>query len=212
MLGFAEETLGNEGAAVDAYSRSLRVDTSLFDPKVNPFAVGDAPEGAGPPRDVRAAAGRRRPSRSRTSSRARPASRRSSSTQRRPRRATVEIEEPPRTGPGRDDRSAVPSAPGRPVTRQTSGRPDDPPPPGLLRAAPGASATAPIEVAPAPAATAPDAGETPAPAPGPGSGREAGPRGAARRRCRPGACAPAGRHAQGPGSRPRRPADPPDEE
>ncbi|MRR13188.1 hypothetical protein EG835_12195, partial [bacterium] len=39
MLGFAEETLGNENAAIDAYSRSLRVDTSLFDPKVNPFAV-----------------------------------------------------------------------------------------------------------------------------------------------------------------------------
>ena len=39
MLGFAEETLGHESAAVDAYSRSLRVDTSLFDPKVNPFAV-----------------------------------------------------------------------------------------------------------------------------------------------------------------------------
>ena len=39
MLGFAEETLGNESAAVDAYSRSLRVDTSLFDPKINPFAV-----------------------------------------------------------------------------------------------------------------------------------------------------------------------------
>jgi hypothetical protein len=39
MLGFAEENLGHEDAAVDAYSRSLRVDTSLFDPKFNPFAV-----------------------------------------------------------------------------------------------------------------------------------------------------------------------------
>ena len=40
MLGFAEESLGHEKAALDAYARSLRVDTSLFDPKVNPFAVG----------------------------------------------------------------------------------------------------------------------------------------------------------------------------
>lgn len=39
MLGFSQETLGNDDAAVEAYSRSLRVDTSLFDPKVNPFAV-----------------------------------------------------------------------------------------------------------------------------------------------------------------------------
>ena len=39
MLGFSEEQLGNKGAAVDAYGRSLRVDTSLFDPKVNPYAV-----------------------------------------------------------------------------------------------------------------------------------------------------------------------------
>ena len=39
MLGFSEERLGNDNAAVAAYSRSLRVDTSLFDPKVNPFAV-----------------------------------------------------------------------------------------------------------------------------------------------------------------------------
>jgi hypothetical protein len=40
MLGLSEESLGNRNAAVRAYSRSLRVDTSLFDPKVNPFAVG----------------------------------------------------------------------------------------------------------------------------------------------------------------------------
>jgi hypothetical protein len=39
MLGLSEESLGNRNAAVSAYSRSLRVDTSLFDPKVNPFAV-----------------------------------------------------------------------------------------------------------------------------------------------------------------------------
>ena len=40
MLGLAEETLGRDDAAVAAYARSLRVDTSLFDPRVNPFAVG----------------------------------------------------------------------------------------------------------------------------------------------------------------------------
>lgn len=39
MLGFAEEALGHDSAAVDAYSKSLRVNTSLFDPKVNPFAA-----------------------------------------------------------------------------------------------------------------------------------------------------------------------------
>lgn len=39
MLGFSEEYLGNERAAVAAYARSLRVDTSLFDPKVNPYAA-----------------------------------------------------------------------------------------------------------------------------------------------------------------------------
>lgn len=39
MLGLSEESLGNRNAAVSAYSRSLRVDTSLFDPRVNPFAV-----------------------------------------------------------------------------------------------------------------------------------------------------------------------------
>lgn len=39
MLGFAEEKLGNSGAAVEAYARSLRVDTSLFDVRRNPYAV-----------------------------------------------------------------------------------------------------------------------------------------------------------------------------
>jgi len=39
MLGFAEEKLGNTGSAVSAYTRSLRVDTSLFDVKRNPYAV-----------------------------------------------------------------------------------------------------------------------------------------------------------------------------
>ncbi len=39
MLGFAEENLGNTASAVQAYERSLRVDTSLFDVKRNPYAV-----------------------------------------------------------------------------------------------------------------------------------------------------------------------------
>ena len=39
MLGFAEEKLGNSDSAVKAYAQSLRVDTSLFDVKKNPFAL-----------------------------------------------------------------------------------------------------------------------------------------------------------------------------
>lgn len=39
MLGFCEERLGNVNAAVDAFKVSLRVDTSLFDVKRNPFAA-----------------------------------------------------------------------------------------------------------------------------------------------------------------------------
>jgi hypothetical protein len=39
MLGFAEEKLGNFEAAVRAYTASLRVDTSLFDVRRNPYAA-----------------------------------------------------------------------------------------------------------------------------------------------------------------------------
>jgi hypothetical protein len=39
MLGFAEEKLGNADAATKAYAQSMRVDTSLFDVKRNPYAV-----------------------------------------------------------------------------------------------------------------------------------------------------------------------------
>jgi hypothetical protein len=39
MLGFAEEQRGNVSAAVEAYKTSLRVDTSLFDVRKNPFAA-----------------------------------------------------------------------------------------------------------------------------------------------------------------------------
>jgi hypothetical protein len=39
MLGFAEEQLGNPDAAVKAYAVSLRVDTSLFEVRRNPYAA-----------------------------------------------------------------------------------------------------------------------------------------------------------------------------
>ena len=39
MKGFAEEQLGNAGAAVAAYKTSLRAGTSLFDVAVNPYAA-----------------------------------------------------------------------------------------------------------------------------------------------------------------------------
>jgi Tetratricopeptide repeat len=39
MLGYAEERRGNVSAAIAAYKTSLRVDTSLFDVRRNPFAV-----------------------------------------------------------------------------------------------------------------------------------------------------------------------------
>jgi tetratricopeptide (TPR) repeat protein len=38
MLGFAEEQLGNRSAALAAYRAAIRIDTSLFDTAVNPFA------------------------------------------------------------------------------------------------------------------------------------------------------------------------------
>lgn len=42
MLGYANERLGRTEAAVEAYKRSLRVDTSLFDPARNPYAANSA--------------------------------------------------------------------------------------------------------------------------------------------------------------------------
>lgn len=39
MLGYSEEQLDHPDAAVEAYKRSLRVDTSLFDIRKNPFAA-----------------------------------------------------------------------------------------------------------------------------------------------------------------------------
>lgn len=98
MLGLSEESLGNRSAALAAYSRSLRVDTSLFDPKVNPFAVASRLKGTA----LLETYARRRvdaalpfanqlaqPSRIATFFQARPQAP----------AGTVEIEEPPRTGP-----------------------------------------------------------------------------------------------------------------
>jgi len=39
MLGYTEERRGNDSAAIAAYKTSLRVDTSLFDVRRNPFAA-----------------------------------------------------------------------------------------------------------------------------------------------------------------------------
>jgi len=39
MLGYAEEQLGNTQSALEAYKTSLRMDTSLFDVRKNPFAA-----------------------------------------------------------------------------------------------------------------------------------------------------------------------------
>ena len=174
MLGFAEETLGNENAAVDAYSRALRVDTSLFDPKVNPFAVRTRLRA----RVLLATYERRRidaslPFSNQLSDPSRVASffqRRNKAPQ-----AIVEIEEPPRTGPVVT--SVPPPAVARPaVTMQPAGDP-------ILRrrrAYAGRSGSeGPIEVSPAPARDASAPGEAPAdagaPAPvGPGFGTGAG--------------------------------------
>ncbi len=98
MLGFSEETLGHESAAVDAYSRSLRVDTSLFDPKVNPFAVATRLKA----QVLLKTYGRRRvdaafPLSNQLSDPSRVAS--FFQHQAKAPKGTVEIEEPPRTGP-----------------------------------------------------------------------------------------------------------------
>lgn len=98
MLGLAEESLGNRGAALAAYSRSLRVDTSLFDPKVNPFAVASRMKA----RALLETYERRRVDAALPFSNqlAQP-SRVAAFFQARPQApaGTVEIEEPPRTGP-----------------------------------------------------------------------------------------------------------------
>ncbi len=180
MLGFAEEALGNENAAVDAYSRSLRVDTSLFDPRINPFAVATRLRArvlleTYPRRRVDAAL----PFANQLEDPSRVASffqRRTKAPQ-----AIVEIEEPPRTGP------VVTSVP-----PPTAARPPVPQPPAAdgvtrrRRAYTGRAGTerdGTIEVSPAPtresapaeapAGAPPDAAAPPASV-GPGFGTGSG--------------------------------------
>ncbi len=170
MLGLAQESLGNANAAVDAYSRSLRVDTSLFDPKVNPFAVASRLKArvlleTYEHRRVDAALPfanqLAQPSRVATFFQARPA----------PPAGTVEIEEPPRTGP------VVTSVPPPNPPRAT--QPAPPPPSGGLlgrrrRAYGGRDAGErdgpPTEVMPTAPREVPDTSNRPTPGPGFGTG------------------------------------------
>ncbi|HYN42416.1 MAG TPA: hypothetical protein VE129_11600 [Thermoanaerobaculia bacterium] len=173
MLGFAEEMLGHEGAAVDAYSRALRVDTSLFDPKVNPFAVATRLRArvlleTYPRRRVDAVLP--------FSNQLSDPSRVASFFQHRTKapKGVVEIEEPPRTGP------VVTSVPPPAVVRPpvTLQSPVDP----LTRrrkaysGSPGSEREAPIEVSPAPSREAPAEKEPAASpvSPGPGFGTGSG--------------------------------------
>ena len=170
MLGFAEETLGHESAAVDAYSRSLRVDTSLYDPKINPFAVATRLKA----RVLLKTYERRRidaaiPFSNQLSDRSRVASffqHRAKTPQ-----GVVEIEEPPRTGPVVTS-VPPPMAARAPVTLQPS-------PDAMSRRRRSYSGSsereAPIEVSPAPAREAPAPSDTAAPAEvGPGFGTGSG--------------------------------------
>ena len=167
MLGFAEETLGHENAAVDAYSRALRVDTSLFDPKVNPFAVATRLR----TRVLLETYQRRRvdaaiPFSNQLSDPSRVASffqHRAKSPQ-----GIVEIEEPPRTGPvvttvppPSAARPPVPTAPAvDPVNRRRR----------AYSGSSGSEREGPIEVSPAPAREAPAPAEAPPVGPGFGTG------------------------------------------
>jgi hypothetical protein len=172
MLGFAEEMLGHESAAVDAYSRSLRVDTSLFDPKINPFAVATRLKA----RVLLKTYERRRidaaiPFSNQLSDRSRVASffqHRAKVPQ-----GVVEIEEPPQTGPVVTS-VPPPTAARAPVTMQPS-------PDAMSRrrraysGSSGSEREAPIEVSPAPAREAPAPLDAAAPAEvGPGFGTGSG--------------------------------------
>ena len=214
MLGFSHEMLGNVDAAVDAYSRSLRVDTSLFDPKVNPFAAATRLKS----RVLLATLDRRRveaalpfsnqlagPSRVATFFQAKS----------RPEKATVTIEEPPRTGPVVTSVPPTSSAPPRAMTA-----------PAPLAGEAGVSSRrrrgytnpvgreteAPVEVAPEGARQTPEPSKTPVPVPqgftegsgAPGSGTAGLPAGTAVRR--PGATMPA--PPAGAGGGPGGPPDP----
>lgn len=168
MLGFAEEALGNEGAAIDAYARSLRVDTSLFDPRVNPFAVGSRLKA----RALLQTYDRRRvdaalPFSNQLAQPSRVAG--FFQTRAAAPAGTVEIQEPPRTGP------VVMSVPPPSRVSPAGGTPA----PGTSdmmsrrRRAYGRQTDdgAPIEVAPAPTRRPPDVTDAP---PGPGFGTGSG--------------------------------------
>lgn len=173
MLGFAEEMLGHEGAAIAAYSRSLRVDTSLFDAKVNPFAVATRLRA----RVLLETYERRRvdaaiPFSNQLSDPSRVASFFQHVTK--TPKGTVEIEEPPRTGPVVT--SVPPPSVDRPPVKLQA-----PPAPSTRRrrAYSGSSASegdGPIEVSPAPSREAPPEKETvpPGVSPGPGFGTGSG--------------------------------------
>lgn len=169
MLGFAEETLGHESAAIDAYSRSLRVDTTLFDPRVNPFAVASRLRAQA----LLATYERRRvdaalPFSNQLADPSRVASFFQHSVK--PPQAIVEIEEPPRTGP--IVTSVPPPSTVRPPTTMTA------PPaaeqmPRRRRTYAGRTGSegGAIEVSPAPARDAspePDPASPPTVGPGPG--------------------------------------------
>jgi hypothetical protein len=171
MLGFSEEMLGNGGAAAEAYGRSLRVDTSLFDPKVNPFAAASRMKW----KVLLETLNRRRvdaalpyvnqleePARLASFFQARPKAE----------KATVQIEEPPKTGPivttvppAMAPRPAATVVPlGDPMSRRRRAYSD--------RA--GRDPDAPVEVAPEAARPVPAPEPAPAPAPGPGFGEGSG--------------------------------------
>lgn len=179
MIGFAEESLGNDRAAVDAYARSLRVDTSLFDPRVNPFAVGSRLKA----RVLLETYERRRIDAALpfTNQLAQP-SRVAGFFQARSAVApagTVEIQEPPKTGP-----VVMPVPPPSRVAPAGTPAPDGSDPASRRRRAYGRQTDdgVPIEVAPAPTRRPPDVTDAPpgpdfgtgAGAPGSGAGRAAG--------------------------------------
>jgi hypothetical protein len=167
MLGFAEETLGNESAAVDAFSKSLRVDTSLFDVKTNPFAVATRLRA----RVLLETYERRRvdaaiPFSNQLSDPSRVAA--FFQNRAKPQKATVEIEEPPRTGP------VVTSVPPASAARPMVAPPSMEPQTRRRRAysqRSGSEGDGPIEVSPAPAREVSDPA---APAASPGFGEGSG--------------------------------------
>ena len=172
MLGFSQEMLGHVDAAVDAYSRSLRVDTSLFDPKVNPFAAATRLRS----RVLLATIDRRRidaaiPFTNQLSSPSRVAT--FFQAHRKVEKATVTIEEPPRTGPVVTN--VPPSSTAAPRAAATAVPLVDPMSTRRRRAyadRSGRDPDAPVEVSPE--AARPAAEPTPAPAPGPGFGTGSG--------------------------------------